>query len=246
MSEGGGKKTGCLGTIVVVLLIGAVFNMCTGSVGSGVKSPKWDGSMAYIEVDDYVFNENSDPDWWKFCEQLIQAAKKDKTESIYMRLKVTWVDKYGDEEKVKYDIRMDDPKVRSIAEIKKYKSGDDLFDSLGMGFMAAYTLGKTSDNIVIKSSKNKKSKEESISKDENFVISSDIVGDWYEPDNEGVCNIDADGNIDFFGQGSGKIIDDHNMAMHVDDMEIKGSYVFSKDNLTFIVNDEPFTVYRNN
>lgn len=138
------KKHSFLKIVVVIFIVGGLYNLITGNSGGGIYNPKYQNGVATIKVDDYTFDGNSDPDWWKLCEKFIEASKHKGVQEIHLALVVTWKDTYGKETKQTIDIRMDDPSVRPINEIAKFQDGNSLYDRYGLGFVAAYVLAKRS------------------------------------------------------------------------------------------------------
>lgn len=134
------KKHPVLAAIVALLLIGGVYNAITGNTGNGVFQPKYKKGIAIIKVDDYTFEQDSAPDWWRLCDEIITAAKHSGVKEIHLDLVVQPIDKYGKTTKEHRDVRMDDPEARPISEIRKYSDGSSLYESLGLGFVAQYML----------------------------------------------------------------------------------------------------------
>ena len=134
------KKHPIWAAIVALLLIGGIYNAITGNTENGVFKPKYKKGIAIIKVDDYTFEQDSAPDWWRLCDEIITAAKHSGVKEIHLDLVAQPIDKYGNTTKKHYDVRMDDPEVRPISEIRKYSDGSSLYESLGFGFMAQYVL----------------------------------------------------------------------------------------------------------
>jgi hypothetical protein len=142
-------KGGCaqwiVGFIVIAVAV-SVWQSITGDMGSGVKRPEYDGNRAVIKVDNYNFKDGTSIGLQNLASALVQAAKHDGTERIFIEVEVDYEDQYGNDST---EVHRSEFTAISLDELRKYRTGKDFYDRVDLGLGLVYeSIIMSDDNIV--------------------------------------------------------------------------------------------------